>query len=123
GRIEALIAAMWDVGLEPGHSVRTIEQCRDEAAGDITVQTSLLEARWLNGNKALFQQLQDQMRADLDPQAFFLAKRAELQHRHARHQDTPYALEPNCKEAPGGLRDLQVLLWLARAANMGDSWP
>ncbi|HUH40706.1 MAG TPA: nucleotidyltransferase domain-containing protein, partial [Castellaniella sp.] len=123
GHIEALVAAMWDVGLEPGHSVRTIEECRQLAAQDITVQTSLLEARWLDGNKLLFARLQDQMQDDLDPQAFFLAKRAEMQQRHARHQDTPYALEPNCKEAPGGLRDLQVLLWLARAAGLGATWP
>ena len=122
-RIEALIAAMWDVGLEPGHSVRTIEECRKEAAGDITVRTSLLEARRLTGSKTLFGRLQERMREDLDPQAFFLAKRAEMHQRHARHQDTPYALEPNCKESPGGLRDLQVLLWLARAAGLGSSWP
>lgn len=121
-RIEALIAAMWDVGLEPGHSVRTIEECRHEAAGDITVRTSLLEARRLSGSKALFARLQQLMQGDLDPGAFFLAKRAEMQQRHARHQDTPYALEPNCKESPGGLRDLQVLLWLARAAGLGTNW-
>ncbi|HET8597871.1 MAG TPA: [protein-PII] uridylyltransferase [Castellaniella sp.] len=121
-RIEALIAALWDIGLEPGHSVRTLAQCRHEAAADITVQTALLEARWLAGSRKLFQQFRDQMRADLDPREFYLAKRTEMQQRHARHQDTPYALEPNCKEAPGGLRDLQVLLWLARAAGLGDDW-
>ncbi len=121
-RIENLIAALWDVGLEPGHSVRTLDQCRQEAAADITVQTSLLEARWLAGSKRLFQRFRERMQADLDPCDFYLAKRTEMQQRHARHQDTPYALEPNCKEAPGGLRDLQVLLWLARAAGLGDDW-
>ncbi|WP_323017513.1 [protein-PII] uridylyltransferase [Castellaniella sp.] len=121
-RIEALIAALWDAGLEPGHSVRTLAQCRHEAAADITVQTALLEARWLAGGKTLFQQFSTQMQADLDPREFYLAKRTEMQQRHARHQDTPYALEPNCKEAPGGLRDLQVLLWLARAAGLGATW-
>ncbi|CAM5791206.1 [protein-PII] uridylyltransferase [Castellaniella caeni] len=120
--IEGFIAALWDIGLEPGHSVRTLAQCRHEAAADITVQTSLLEARWLAGSRKLFQQFRAQMQADLDPCEFYLAKRTEMQQRHARHQDTPYALEPNCKEAPGGLRDLQVLLWLARAAGLGASW-
>jgi [protein-PII] uridylyltransferase len=121
-RIEPFIAALWDVGLEPGHSVRTLEQCRHEAAADITVQTSLLEARWLSGNPALFDAFLENMRADLDPREFFLAKRTEMRQRHAHHQDTPYALEPNCKEAPGGLRDLQVLLWLARASGLGSDW-
>lgn len=121
-QIEALVAAMWDVGLAPGHSVRTLTECRHEAASDITVETSLLETRWLAGNKTLFQNLQVAMHEHLDLQAFFLAKRAEMQQRHARHQDTPYALEPNCKEAPGGLRDLQVILWLARAAHLGSNW-
>ncbi|CAM5180582.1 Bifunctional uridylyltransferase/uridylyl-removing enzyme OS=Castellaniella defragrans OX=75697 GN=glnD PE=3 SV=1 [Castellaniella defragrans] len=121
-RIEALTAALWDAGLEPGLSVRTLEQCRHESAADITVQTSLLEARWLFGNKPLFDGFHLRMRADLNPQEFFLAKRTEMQQRHAHHQDTPYALEPNCKEAPGGLRDLQVLLWLARASGLGGDW-
>ncbi len=120
--IEDFVAALWDVGLEPGHSVRTLAQCRHEAAADITVQTALLEARWLAGSRKLFQRFRDQMQADLDPREFYLAKRTEMQQRHARHQDTPYALEPNCKEAPGGLRDLQVLLWLARAAGLGATW-
>ena len=122
-RIERFIAALWDAGLEPGHGVRTLEQCRHEAAADITVQTSLLEARRLAGDKTLFERFQAQMRAELNPQEFFLAKRTEMQQRHAHHQDTPYALEPNCKEAPGGLRDLQVLLWLARASGLGSDWP
>ncbi|MEB2401633.1 MAG: [protein-PII] uridylyltransferase [Alcaligenaceae bacterium] len=121
-RIQSLVAAMWDLGIEPGHSVRTIEDCRREAANDITVETALLEARWLVGSRELLQTLRKTMRRQLDPQAFFQAKRAEMQQRHARHQDTPYALEPNCKEAPGGLRDLQVLLWMADAAGLGGTW-
>ena len=120
--IEALIAAMWDLGIEPGHSVRTIEDCRREAAGDITVETALMEARWLVGSKDLLQALRSAMHEQLDAQTFFQAKRAEMQQRHAHHQDTPYALEPNCKEAPGGLRDLQVILWLAQAAGLGSTW-
>lgn len=121
-RIESLVAAMWDLGLEPGHSVRTIEDCRREAEADVTVETSLLEARWLEGDRKLAQALQQAMSRQRDPHSFFQAKRAEMQQRHARFQDTPYALEPNCKESPGALRDLQVVLWMAQAAGMGMTW-
>ncbi|NYT57677.1 [protein-PII] uridylyltransferase [Alcaligenaceae bacterium] len=120
--IEAFVAAMWDLGVEPGHSVRTIDDCRHEAANDITVETSLMEARWLLGSKNLLAQLRLAMQEQLDAQTFFQAKRSEMQQRHARHHDTPYALEPNCKEAPGGLRDLQVVQWLAQAAGQGGTW-
>lgn len=120
--VEKLVIALWDLGLEPGHSVRTITQCEHEAQADITVETALLESRWLAGDRKLFKQLQTAMAARLDERAFFQAKRVEMQQRHARHRDTPYALEPNCKESPGGLRDLQVILWMARAANFGHTW-
>lgn len=118
----ALVAAMWDVGLEPGYSVRTIEQCIKEASADITVETSMLETRWIAGSRALTQTFISTMKEHLDPYTFFQAKRAEMQQRHARYQDTPYSLEPNCKESPGGLRDLQVIMWMARAAGFGTSW-
>ncbi|TCT10047.1 [protein-PII] uridylyltransferase [Paralcaligenes ureilyticus] len=120
--LETLVAALWDLGFDLGHSVRTVDDCRREAANDITVETSLMEARWLAGSKDLLQTLMHAMREQLDAQTFFQAKRAEMQQRHARHQDTPYALEPNCKEAPGGLRDLQVILWVAQAAGLGRTW-
>jgi [protein-PII] uridylyltransferase len=119
---EKLVTALWDLGLELGHSVRTIEECEQEAQADITVETALLESRWLAGSRKLFKQLEAAMAARLDERAFFQAKRVEMQQRHARHRDTPYALEPNCKESPGGLRDLQVILWMARAANFGHAW-
>src|SRR5690606_15569018 len=95
---------------------------RREASADITVETALMESRWLVGSKTLLNRLRAVMLEQQDPQAFFQAKRAEMQQRHARHQDTPYALEPNCKEAPGGLRDLQVLLWVSQAAGLGSTW-
>lgn len=120
--ISRFLAALWDIGLEPGHSVRTLEQCLNEAAADVTVETALLEARWLAGSRNLLRQLTQQLHAQLDPQAFFQTKRLEMQQRHTRHDNTPYALEPNCKEAPGGLRDLQVILWMARAAGYGRTW-
>ncbi len=120
--LSGLVAAMWDVGLEPGCSIRTIEQCLTEARADITVETSLLELRWIAGSRALTQRFTQSMKEQLDPRSFFQAKRSEMQQRHARFQDTPYSLEPNCKESPGGLRDLQVIQWMARAAGFGQSW-
>jgi len=120
--ISGLVASMWDVGLEPGCSVRTIDQCLTEARADITVETSLLELRWIAGSRVLTQQFVARMKEQLDPARFFQAKRSEMQQRHARYQDTPYSLEPNCKESPGGLRDLQVILWMAKAAGLGSSW-
>ena len=92
-------------------------------AKDVTVQTSLLEARVICGPKPLFAQFRKRFKAALDPQAFFIAKTLELRQRHNRHENTPYShSEPNCKESPGGLRDLQVILWVAKAAGLGKSW-
>ncbi|HEY8024510.1 MAG TPA: [protein-PII] uridylyltransferase [Burkholderiaceae bacterium] len=122
GKLEELVRFFWDIGLEIGHSIRTIEECLTESASDITVQTSLLEARRVTGSRKLFQFLQDRCRAAMDPQAFFQAKTLEMRQRHVKYEDTPYSLEPNCKESPGGLRDLQVILWVAQAAGLGDSW-
>ena len=120
--MSGLVAAMWDVGLEPGCSVRTVEQCLSEARADITIETSLLELRWIAGSRSLSQQFIQRMKEQLDPSRFYQAKRSEMQQRHSRYQDTPYSLEPNCKESPGGLRDLQVILWMAKAAGFGQSW-
>ena len=122
-KLEELIQLFWDIGLDVGHSIRTIDECLSEAAADITVQTSLLEARLVVGNVALFQLMKESCDAAMNPRAFFQAKTLELRQRHAKYEDTPYSLEPNCKESPGGLRDLQVILWVAKAAGLGDSWP
>ncbi|HEX4927037.1 MAG TPA: [protein-PII] uridylyltransferase [Burkholderiales bacterium] len=123
--LERLIGSFWDAGLEIGHSVRTVEGCA-EAAADITVRTALLEARYLAGSRPLFRRLELRLAAHGDPAAFFKAKKLEQEQRHAKHQDTPYSLEPNLKEAPGGLRDLQVIRWIARASGMtsgfGGRW-
>lgn len=120
--LERLIGLLWDIGLDIGHSVRTTEECLAAAVEDITVQTALLEARFLCGNHALYKRFAARFRDALDPLDFFKAKRLEQAERHARHNDTPYSLEPNCKETPGGLRDLQVILWITRAAGFADSW-
>jgi [protein-PII] uridylyltransferase len=122
GALEQLIGRFWDIGLEIGHSVRTVEGCVEAAAGDITIRTTLLESRFLAGSKKLSQRLEAALLEALDPVAFFKAKKLEQEQRHAKHQDSPYSLEPNLKEAPGGLRDLQVIQWSARAAGLGRRW-
>jgi len=120
--LERLIGRFWDIGLEIGQSVRTVAECIEAAAGDITIRTTLLEARHLTGSRVLFKKLVTELQHNVDPVAFFKAKKLEQEQRHAKHQDTPYSLEPNLKEAPGGLRDLQVIQWIARASGMGRRW-
>ena len=121
-QLEQLISLFWDIGLEIGHSVRTIAECMEEAAADLTVRTALVEARRLAGSEDLFAQFKAQFSSILDRQTFFHAKRIEQDERYLRFQESPYSLEPNCKESPGGLRDLQSILWIAQAAGFGSSW-
>ena len=121
-QIEGFVSSCWDAGIEVGFSVRSVAECVAEAAKDITIQTSLLESRLLQGSKPLFAQFNKAYRAALDPQAFFVGKTLEMRQRHTKFENTPYSLEPNCKESPGGLRDLQIILWVAKAANLGRSW-
>jgi len=120
-KLQQLISMLWDIGLEVGHSIRTVAQCLSESV-DITVQTNLLEARLLTGDTRLFEELQNVFLQYLDPRKFFLDKQHEQQQRHARIADTDYNLEPNLKESPGGLRDLQTVTWISRAAGLGTSW-
>ncbi|HEX5362853.1 MAG TPA: [protein-PII] uridylyltransferase [Gallionella sp.] len=120
-KLQELVGMLWDIGLEVGHSIRTIEQCLAESA-DITVQTNLLEARLLCGDARLFRQLNKAVQQHLDPRAFFLAKQQEQLKRHARFVDADFNLEPNLKESPGGLRDLQTVSWICRAAGLGTRW-
>ena len=121
-QIESFIGSCWDLGLEIGSSVRSVNECLEEAAKDVTVQTSLLEARLVAGNAKLFESFERKFLANVDPQAFFIAKNLELRQRHNKFENSPYSLEPNCKESPGGLRDLHIVLWVARAAGFGKSW-
>ena len=97
-------------------------ECVTEAQRDVTVQTALLEGRLVCGSRLLFRELQQACEAALDPRAFLRAKTLEMKQRHVKYEGTPYALEPNCKESPGGLRDLQVVIWVARAAGLGRTW-
>jgi [protein-PII] uridylyltransferase len=120
--VERFVTACWDIGLEIGSSVRTVSECRAEAERDVTVQTALLESRCVAGTKRLFTAFRKSQEALMDPRAFLRAKTLEMQQRHVKYEGTPYALEPNCKESPGGLRDLQVVIWVARAAGLGRTW-
>ncbi|MBK7080853.1 MAG: [protein-PII] uridylyltransferase [Betaproteobacteria bacterium] len=120
--IERFVGLLWDIGIEAGHSVRTIAECRTEMDGDITVRTSLLESRLLAGSRALYRDFLRAFAEHFDVPHFHEAKVLEQQQRHLKHHDTAYNLEPNIKESPGGLRDLQTVLWIARAAGLGRSW-
>jgi [protein-PII] uridylyltransferase len=114
--LERLVAFMWDIGLEVGHSVRTVAECAVESAADVGVMTSLIEARLLAGNAALLAAMRDALGpAHVWPvKAFFEAKVREQAERHLKANDTAYNLEPNVKTGPGGLRDIQTIAWVAK---------
>ncbi len=120
--IEQLISQLWDIGLAIGHSVRTLQECLVEAAKDVTVQTNMLEARFLAGDENLYETFSKAICSGFEPIAFFEAKLREQSQRHARFNDTAYNLEPNIKESPGGLRDLQNVLWIARGNGLEPGW-
>jgi len=120
--VETFIRYGWDVGLPMASSVRTLTQCLDEAKACLSTQTALLDARLIVGNARLFTRLQRRCAAQVDARAFLRAKTLEMRQRHLRYENTPYALEPNCKESPGGLRDVQLILWITRAAGLGSTW-
>ena len=120
--IESFITACWDIGLEIGSSVRSVGECIAMARSDVTVQTALLESRYLCGSRRVFATFRHANTQAMDAKAFLRAKTLEMVQRHRKFEDTPYALEPNCKESPGGLRDLQVVIWVARAAGLGKTW-
>ena len=121
-RIERFVGCLWDCGLEIGLGTRTVDECLEHSRKDITVQTSLLEARLVCGDTNLFAGFQQAYGRAMDPHLFCEAKLLERQQRHTRFNDIAYSLEPNLKESPGGLRDLQVILWVARASGLGSSW-
>jgi len=115
-QLSAFITHLWDLGLDIGHSVRTVDQCAEESRNDVTVITNLIEARQICGNSALFEAMNEAISTEnmWTPQEFFGAKVAEQKNRHLRFNDTAYNLEPNVKEGPGGLRDIQTIRWVAK---------
>jgi len=114
--IERFLALLWDIGLEVGHSVRSIDDCQSESLADISVATTLFEARLLAGPEPLFAGMRRALAPDRlwSSQDFFEAKVKEQTDRHHRYFDTAYNLEPNVKSSPGGLRDLQTIGWVAK---------
>ena len=114
--IEAFLTFLWDINLEVGQSVRTIKENLQHAAKDITITTALLESRTIYGNPLLQQEVMAKLTGKniWKPKSYFAAKKAEQLERHRKHDDIEYSLEPNIKAAPGGLRDLQTISWIAR---------
>ena len=114
--IEPFVAFLWDIGIEIGHSVRTVAECVEAAAADVSVMTTLVEARCVAGDPALAARMIEALSpAHLWPvKEFFEAKVREQADRHAKANDTAYNLEPNVKTGPGGLRDIQTIAWVAK---------
>lgn len=113
--LSGFLTLLWDIGLNIGHSVRDVNECVERAAHDITILTNLMEARVLRGSEALMQRVRELTGPDKmwSSQEFFQAKLAEQRARHAKFANTEYNLEPNVKSSPGGLRDLQIIGWIA----------
>jgi [protein-PII] uridylyltransferase len=111
---EALLTFLWDIGLEVGHSVRTIADCIEQSLADITVVTNLMESRLLAGSTGLFAAMQAVTAPGKiwNSRNFFEAKVSEQRARHHKYHDSGYNLEPNIKEGPGGLRDIQMITWV-----------
>lgn len=121
--LESFFGCLWDIGMKPGHAVRTVPECRALAESDASVFTSMLDARRLVGQPILDTQLRAILAdpALWPPRAYLAARLAERDARHARYDDTAHNLEPNLKDGPGGLRTLDALRWLGlRLAGAPD---
>ncbi len=115
-QIAQFIQSMWDIGLDVGHSVRTAKQCYKKAKKDVSIATNLMEARYIWGDKKKFTKMSKMVSAQniWKGREFFVAKLKEQDLRHNKYSDTTYNLEPNIKEGPGGLRDIQMISWVAQ---------
>ncbi len=113
-RLSAFITLLWDIGLDVGHSVRTLKECIFIASDDITIITNLIESRYLDGNEQLFHDLKLAISTDhmWSSHEFFLAKLDEQKKRHIKYGDTSHRVEPNLKDGRGGLRDVQTISWV-----------
>ncbi|WP_240002547.1 [protein-PII] uridylyltransferase [Oleisolibacter albus] len=117
--VEYMLYLLWDLGWKVGHAVRSVDECLRQAGEDMTIRTSLLEARFLWGERALFTELKRRFQKEVmtnSTTAFIEAKLEERNSRHRKIGDSRYMLEPNVKEGKGGLRDLQTLFWIAKYA-------
>ncbi|MBT5751394.1 MAG: [protein-PII] uridylyltransferase, partial [Rhodospirillaceae bacterium] len=121
--LEAVLYVLWDLGLKVGHATRTADECLAEARKDQTIRTTLLESRYLCGEKKLYREFRTRFQREIatgTATEFIDAKLAERNQRHQRLGDTRYVLEPNIKEGKGGLRDLQTLFWIAKYVHRVD---
>ena len=115
--VEYLLYLLWDLGLKIGQSTRSVDECLRQAKSDLTIRTALLEARYLWGDQALFNEFKKRFDSDIvkgSAAQFVASKLAERDARHKRLGDSRYQLEPNIKEGKGGLRDLHTLFWIAK---------
>jgi len=114
--LHLFIALLWDIGLEIGHSVRTVDECIQEAKNDITIISNLMESRLITGDESLYKQLSCQLSPEYiwPTRDFTAAKIQEKDRRYLKFNETAYNLEPNIKEGPGGLRDIQLIGWVAK---------
>lgn len=121
--LEKFLMLLWDIRLEIGHSVRTIDECVEESTKDITVATNIMESRLLTGSSSLHTEMKEKTSADhiWDSKSFFQAKLEEQIQRNGKFNDTAYNLEPNIKESRGGLRDIQMIGWVAKRHFNADS--
>nr|CRH04466.1 [Protein-PII] uridylyltransferase [Candidatus Magnetococcus massalia] len=115
-QVEKILYFLWDLGLDVGHAVRTLDECMDQAGEEVEIRTSMLETRFLAGNRPLFKSFRTQFddRVLSDPAGFVKDKVEEMQRRHERFGNSLFYLEPNIKENPGGMRDLHSLVWVAK---------
>jgi [protein-PII] uridylyltransferase len=113
-KLTDFLTFLWDIGLKPGQSVRTVAECVAVAKEDQTIMTSIMENRLVTGSPTLYRAFRDEITPEKiwPSDLFFAAKMQEQQQRHAKYHDTAYNLEPNIKEGPGGLRDMQVITWV-----------
>ncbi|WP_417521663.1 [protein-PII] uridylyltransferase [Marinobacter sp.] len=112
----AFVTLLWDLKLDIGHSVRSIEESKSAARGDVATLTNLLETRTIAGPDELRKELSEQAYSDniTTDRDYFIAKRKEQQQRHKKYSDTEYNLEPNVKSSPGALRDIQTIGWITK---------
>lgn len=115
-QLQSFLTFLWDFGLEVGHSVRTVKECRYEAKNDITIMTNIMESRLLSGNEKLYEEMRKKTAPNKiwPARKYFEAKLQEQKQRHEKYSDSDHKLEPNIKESPGGLRDIQMISWVAK---------
>ncbi len=120
--VEHWLGSLWDAGLAPSHSVRTISECVQFCHEDLATETAMIEGRLVAGDQKVFDAFYAQFYKVFQTRTFWRNKIAEKNARYARFEETPFSLEPNCKESPGGLRDLQLMLWLSKSSGIAQNW-